>query len=277
MRSKNQADFQNYCKKFEKFKTLSRLEERKCLWKIKGGDKEARAKFIEHNMRLVISCVMKFCGPNDRRVMSLISDGTVGLIRSISSFDLSRGFKFSTYAVWWIDSFIRKGLRFFEKETVASMTNLRQDYALAKKAIEADVNYSPSDEEIAEFLNWSSSLLTIFQKYNAQRTMIAHNICDDLPSSVGNPIFGASNTEAKDKIDKVLHKLTSLEENIVRRRYGIGCAEETLKEIADCYRKSRERIRQIETNALRKIFILIRENRIPEKMLEEDEPPRDPF
>jgi RNA polymerase primary sigma factor len=271
MRNQDQSDFQEYYKKFENFETLSHAEEKKILRKAQSGNQEAREKFINHNMRLVISCVMKFCGPNDGRVMSLISDGTLGLLRAIKGFDLSLGYKFSTYAVWWIDSFIRKGLKFFEKETVATMRNLKQDFKLAKKAIEDDVGYSPSDAEVAEFLGWGSGILKIFQKYNAKRTMIAHNVCDDLSSAVENPVLDAAASEYKDKIGKVLNRLTPIEEDIARRRYGVGCNEETLKEVAERYGKSRERIRQIETVALRKIFVLWRESDIPSKMLEDPE------
>lgn len=272
MRNQNQSEFQEYYKKFENFGTLSHAEEKRILRKAQRGDLKAREKFINHNMRLVISCVMKFCGPNDLRVMSLISDGTIGLLRAIRGFDLSLGYKFSTYAVWWIDSFIRKGLKFFEKETVATMKNLKQDFKLARKAIEEDVEYSPSDEEVAEFLGWGSGILKIFQKYNAKRTMIAHNVCNDLSSAVENPVVDAGASEYKDKIDNVLNKLTSIEEDIVRRRYGVGCNEETLKEVAERYGKSRERIRQIETTALRKIFIFLRESSIPDDMLKKEEP-----
>lgn len=273
MRNQDQSEFQEYYKKFENFGTLSHADEKKILRKAQRGNLKAREEFINHNMRLVISCVMKFCGPNDTRVMSLISDGTIGLLRAIRGFDLSLGYKFSTYAVWWIDSFIRKGLKFFEKETVATVKNLKQDFKLAKKAIEEDVGYSPSEEEVAEFLGWSAGILKIFQKYNAKRTLIAHNVCNDLSSAKENPVNDAFASEYKEKVDKILQKLTPIEEEIVRRRYGVGCNEETLKEVAERYGKSRERIRQIETIALRKIFIHWRASDIPEWMLEEDPPP----
>jgi RNA polymerase primary sigma factor len=277
MRNPDQSEFQEYYKKFENFKTLSHPEEKKMVRKAQRGDLKAKELFISHNMRLVISCAMKFCGPNDQRVMSLISDGTIGLMRAIKGFDLSKGYKFSTYAVWWIDSFIRKGLKFFEKETVASIKNLKQDFNLAKKAIEEDVRYSPSDEEVAEFLGWTTGILKIFHKYNAKRTMIAHNIADDLVSGAESPIAIASKVENKKKIAKILRKLTPLEEDIIRRRHGIGCKEETLKEISERYGKSRERIRQIEAKASRKIFILWREADIPKDMLgNKKEEPTDP-
>ena len=272
MRSQDQSDFQVYYKKFESFGTLSHAEEKKILRKAQRGSKKARETFINHNMRLVMSCAMKFCGPNDQRVMSLISDGTLGLLRAIKGFNLDLGYKFSTYAVWWIDSFIRKGLKFFEKETVATIKNLKQDFKLAKKAIEEDVGYSPTEEEVAEFLGWGAGILKLFQKYNAKRTLIAHNVCDNLSSARENPIKDAAMLENKSRIGKCLHRLTSIEEDIVRRRYGMGCNEETLKDVAERYGKSRERIRQIETTALRKIFIFWNESSIPKKMLEEDEP-----
>jgi len=268
----DQQEFNEFYKKFEDKGTLSAKEEKRLLILIKAGDKEARIEFIERNMRLVISCVMKFCGPKDPRAMSLISDGTIGLFTAIDKFDISLGFKFSTYAVWWINSKIRKGLNFFSRETVASVSNLKNDFKLAKKALEHDTGRIPTEEEVYEFLGWSISLLRIFKKYNEKRTMIAHNMCDDIPSTDGDPVDISVNAETKEKIANVLHRLKPLEEDIVRRRYGISCDEETLKEISDHYGKSRERIRQIESAALRKLYVLIREGHIPPASLQKEKP-----
>lgn len=275
MRKYRDSDFGDFCRQFEGVKPLTPKEEKRLLRKIKKGDIEARNLFIKCNIRLVISRVLRFCEPHDPRVMWLISNGVRGLFEAIKRFKIELGFKFSTYAVFWIESGIWKGLAFFEKETVASLTNMTHAYRRGKRDLMEINGETPTDQEIANYLGWSSYKLRTYQKYSEDRSMIAHGFAGELPApEKENPPSQVFDIERKERIRKVLKRLTTLEEDIIRRRYGIGCEEQTLADISEIYKKSRERIRQIESNALRKLFILLKESEIPPEM--NAGPPEDP-
>jgi RNA polymerase primary sigma factor len=267
MKKYEDSDFGDFCRMFEGVEVLTPAEEKRLLLRIKKGDQEAKEHFIKANIRLVISRVLRFCSPNDPRTMTLISDGIRGLFTAIDRFKVELGFKFSTYAVCWIESGIRKGLKFFEKETVASLTNMAHAYKTGKRDLTEMLGRSPTDREVAEYLGWSSYKTRVFQKYKEDRAMIAHNLSGEIPADTQeSPISQSVGKEVRESIGRVLKRLTTLEEDVIRRRYGIGCQEQTLADISLVYKKSRERIRQIESTALRKLFILLKESDIPPEM-----------
>lgn len=150
----DRSEFKEYYAAFKDIPTLSAEEERRILGEVKKGDTEAYNLFIMSNMRLVMSRVGQFCSQDDQRSMDFVCDGTLGLIRAVEQFDLSRNFRFSTYAVWWIDSYIRKAIKFYEKETHATIKALKRKFKRAYEAMEAATGEPPSDEDVAWYLKW---------------------------------------------------------------------------------------------------------------------------
>lgn len=278
-----ESDLNKYYETFRQIPTLNEEEEKKLIRKAKKGDKEAYQKFLASNMRLVISRSLKFCSRDDPRIMDLISEGTLGLIQAVDQFDPKRGYRFSTYAVWWIESYIRKAIRFFQKETHATVLNLRKKYKTAETILLAATGEMPTDEEVADYLKWPSHLLVIYRKYADPRVKISHDplILDSAPTLTEAPDEAPTRKDIGWAIRDILSKLSTIEEDILSRHYGIGVPEETYKSIADFYGLAKERIRQIENNALRKLFVLLKEKEIPPDLLEKirgehsEDPPED--
>lgn len=233
--------------------------------KVKQGDEAERTRFLSANVRLIVSRVKKFCPLTDGRANDLVNEGALGLIRAIKDFDPQKKFKFSTYAVWWIDAHIRKGLKFFKKETVASPNTMKKKYETAEKVLFASTGIVPEPIEIAKYLHWSADDLSTFKKQGGNQRVIVRGVNEALPCPHDNPTKRAEKVELSENISSVLNRLTPAEEDIIRRRYGIGPEEETLVQIATFYGLAKERIRQIENHALRKLFVFIREREILEE------------
>jgi RNA polymerase primary sigma factor len=233
--------------------------------KIKMGDMEEQDRFLNANVRLIVSRVKKFCPLGDARANDLVNEGALGLIRAIKDFEPGKKFKFSTYAVWWIDAHIRKGLKFFKKETVAAPNTMKKKYETAVKVLYASTGETPEPEEVAKYLRWTPEDLRTFQKVGGNQKVIVRGVNEALPCNNANPTKRAERQELSEKIAGVLNRLTPAEEDIIRRRYGIGTEEETLVQIATFYGLAKERIRQIENHALRKLFVFLRERAIIEE------------
>lgn len=227
--------------------------------KIKAGDMEEQNRFLSANVRLIVSRVKKFCPLGDPRANDLVNEGALGLIRAIKDFEPGKRFKFSTYAVWWIDAHIRKGLKFFKKETVASPNTMKKKFDTAAKVLRASTGIMPTAAEVAKYLGWTAEELRTYQRIGGNQRSITRGINEALPSKAATPTRSAEKRELTEHISKVLNRLTPAEEDIIRRRYGIGMEEETLVQIADFYGLAKERIRQIESHALRKLYVFMRE------------------
>jgi len=233
--------------------------------KIKAGDEEEQNRFLSANVRLIVSRVKRYCPLSDARANDLVNEGAVGLIRAIKDFEPDKKFKFSTYAVWWIDAYIRKGLKFFKKETVAAPNTMKKKYETGEKVLYASIGTMPEPEEVAKYLGWSSDDLMTYEKMGGNQRVIVRGVNEALPCPHDDPTERAERQELSEKISDVLNRLTPAEEDIVRRRYGIGTEEETLVQIATFYGLAKERIRQIENHALRKLFVFLRERAILEE------------
>lgn len=263
------SELKAYYEIFKAIPTLCEKDEKALLKKVKRGDKKAYQDFISANVRLVISRALRFCARDDPRIMDLISDGTLGLIRAVEQFDCSRNYRFSTYAVWWIDSYIRKSIRFFQKETHATIQNLKKKFKSAETILLMATGETPTDEEVALYLKWPPYLLQIYQKYSDPKIKISHDplVMDAAASQEGDPDEIPIQKDAAKAVAVILSRLTPVEEDVLRRHYGIGCKEETYKDIAVFYGFAKERVRQIENQALRKLFVLLKEKEIPFEFL----------
>lgn len=217
---------------------------------------EAIKRFVMHNMRLVLSRVLKFRHQEDRDVMEIVSYGTDGLYRAIELFDLSRGTRFSTYAVHWIESQIRKGLTFVEGQKPPRLKKLTSAFKKAQKDLTSEKGVRPTNEDVAERLNWGRTTLHVFQTSGISNVPIEtfdaeDESCPPIPEDV-----------VKRELVKALHDnmgiLEPFEEDIIRRHYGLGYPEETLQRLANNYGVTKERIRQIENGGLHKLYMELR-------------------
>jgi RNA polymerase primary sigma factor len=259
-------DLQAYYEYFKKIPTLSKEAEKDLLLKIKTGDEEAHRAFVLANMRLVIFRALRFAPSNrDPRLMDFISDGTLGLFRAIERFDCGRNFRFSTYAVGWIDCFIRRSNKFFQKETQAVIRNMRKKFKTAEAILRLAIGEDPSDDEVALFLKWPDHLLAAYRRHADPNVHVSHDpmVLDSVPTTEPAPHEPTISNEAARQITSMLHAMTPIEEDILRRHFGLGCPEETYKTIAAFYGTARERVRQIENKALRKMYTILKERENP--------------
>ena len=221
-------------------------------------DEQTTAKdtFVLHNMRLVLSRVLKYRNQNDQNIMELVSYGTDGLYRAIDLFDLSRQVRFSTYAVHWIDSFIRKGMEFVDGRKPPAMRRMIQDYKKAEKDITEETGQRPGCLEVAEKLGWGIQNLTTYHTTGISNIPVE---MFDAEEEGLVPVDDAlTQREMVEALRSAMPVLNAAEEDIIRRHYGWGFEEETLQSLANVFTVTKERIRQIENGGLQKLYMEVR-------------------
>ena len=258
---------QMYLKQVGKIKLLKRKEEQKIGEEISSKDKtlssQARKKLIQANLRLVVSIAKRYTGQGVL-FMDLVQEGSLGLIKAAQKFDYSKGFKFSTYATWWIRQTIVRAIANHSK-VIRIPVHMLDKIRLVKKAI-YELNYlnfkEPTNEEIANYLNMSIKQIeiimnTIKLEPMSLDTPVADNLClEDYISDEKNiPLeTKVENKRLKEQILEVIKELSPKEQNVIIQRFGIdGTKPKTLEELGKEMGFSKERIRQIEGIALRKL------------------------
>lgn len=251
-----------YLKDIRKYKILEKSEEEELLLKAKAGDSEAKNQLILCNLRLVVSVAKKYMSKG-MNFIDLISEGNLGLIHAIDKFDLSKGYRFSTYAVWWIKQSITKAV--INKGREIRIPSYKYDLfnkvnKIVMKNFVKDGKYI-SEKEIAEEIGISEkkvkNIMREFQEILSLNMEVGENIY--LEDTLINK--SSKNLEEKimeklgnEKVHEILDTLELREKEILKRRYGLdGYDINTLEEIGYEFKITRERVRQLEKKTLLKL------------------------
>lgn len=258
---------QVYLKEIGKAELLSKEEEKELAKRVEKGDEEARRKFIRANLRLVVSIAKRYVNRSPNlSILDLIQEGNIGLSRAVDKFDYRKGFKFSTYAHWWIRQAITRALA-DQSRTIripVHMVETISKYTQAKRRLFQELGREPLPEEIAVEMKMPVEKIHHIQKISQDVISLESPLGDDEEDSTLSefipdeknltPAQNANLALLKDKIKDILVDLTPREQKILKMRFGLEDGiTHTLEEVGKVFGVTRERIRQIEAKALNRI------------------------
>lgn len=254
-----------YMREMGKIDMLSADEEHHLAVLVAHGDKNARNQLVEANLRLVCSLAKHYqgCGLT---YQDLIQEGNIGLIKAAEKFDVEKGFRFSTYATWWIKQAISRAIA-DQARTIRVPVHMAENINKVKKIerqLLAELQHEPTNAEIAKAMKMSEDQIAEIKSYMTDTTSLDIQVGDDDDgTTIGsfvedthfvNPADAYVKAANGEMVDMVLSTLSDREANIIRMRFGIGRDRAmTLEEVGKEFSLTRERIRQIEAKALRKL------------------------
>ncbi len=258
---------QIYLKEIGKTPLLTKDEEKELAKRAEANDEEARQKLIRANLRLVVSIAKRYVNRSPNlSILDLIQEGNIGLSKAVEKFDYRKGFKFSTYATWWIRQAITRALA-DQSRTIripVHMVETISRFTQAKRRLQQELGRDPLAEEIAVEMGIEVDKIRHIQKISQDVMSLESPIGDDDEDSTlaefvpdeknPSPSQAASNALLRDKIDSIVTTLSDREQKILSMRFGLDDGVlHTLEEVGKVFGVTRERIRQIEAKALEKI------------------------
>ena len=253
-----------YLKEIGRVALLRKEQEVEYARLIELGDDEARDKLTEANLRLVVSIAKKYIG-RGMPFLDLIQEGNTGLMRAVVKFDHRRGYKFSTYATWWIRQAVNRALA-DQSRTIRIPVHVGEvinKLVRVSRRLFQELGREPDDEEIAEEMGLTPDRVREVLRISREPLSLSSPIGDEEDAQLGDfvedkqataPSEAASLTMLRTEVENVLDSLTPRERRVLQLRFGlVDAREQTLEEVGKRFGVTRERIRQIEAKALRKL------------------------
>ncbi len=253
-----------YLKEIGRVPLLNAAQEVSLAKEIEQGDEEAKKKLAEANLRLVVSIAKRYVG-RGMLFLDLIQEGNLGLIKAVEKFDYRKGYKFSTYATWWIRQAITRAIADQARTIripVHMVETINKLIRIQRKLLQ-DLGRDPLPEEIAAEMGITVERVREIQKVAQEPVSLETPIGEEEDSHLGDfiedeeapaPAEAAGYQLLKEQLEEVLDTLTSREEKVLRLRFGLSDGRaRTLEEVGQVFGVTRERIRQIEAKALRKL------------------------
>ncbi len=253
-----------YLKDIGKVPLLTAEQEVELAKRILDGDEEAKSKLCEANLRLVISIAKRYTGKN-MQFLDLIQEGNIGLLKAVDKFDYTKGFRFSTYATWWIRQSITRAMA-DQARTIripVHMVETINKLGRVSKKLLQELGREPTLEELAKELDMPQERVAEIQKIALDPISLESPIGEEEDSKIQDfiedetsisPVESATRSMLKGQLLAVIDTLTPREQKVIRLRYGLDDGfPKTLEQVGQEFNVTRERIRQIEAKALRKL------------------------
>ena len=253
-----------YLKEIGRVPLLSADEEVALALRIQEGDTEAKQELAEANLRLVVSIAKRYVG-RGMQFLDLIQEGNMGLMKAVDKFDYSKGFKFSTYATWWIRQAITRAIA-DQARTIripVHMVETINKLVREQRNLLQELGQDPTPEQIAERMDMTPDKVREILKIAQEPVSLETPIGEEDDSHLGdfiedevieNPVDYTTRIVLREQLDEVLDTLTDREENVLRLRFGLDDGKmRNLEDVGKVFNVTRERIRQIEAKALRKL------------------------
>ena len=253
-----------YLKEIGVVPLLSNEEEKELAIAVENGDLEAKQRLAEANLRLVVSIAKRYVG-RGMHFLDLIQEGNMGLMKAVDKFDYSKGFKFSTYATWWIRQAITRAIA-DQARTIripVHMVETINKVVREQRNLLQELGQDPTPEQIAERMDMTPDKVREILKIAQEPVSLETPIGEEDDSHLGdfiedevieNPVDYTTRVVLREQLDEVLDTLTDREENVLRLRFGLDDGKmRTLEDVGKVFNVTRERIRQIEAKALRKL------------------------